>query len=94
VFVADRAAAARVAAAAPAAGIAGLTVLAVTDRPLGGLPLAEVVDREGLLRARYGGAAGVTYLLRPDQHVLGRWAAWDAAALGAAWRRCLTETHA
>ena len=68
---------------------AGLAVVAVTDRPHGDLPLPELVDHAGLVRARYGGSPGVTYLIRPDQHVLGRWRGWDPAALSAAWRDCL-----
>jgi 3-(3-hydroxy-phenyl)propionate hydroxylase len=48
-----------------------------------------LVDAEGLLRARYGGADGVTYLVRPDQHVAARFARPDPIALAQAWRRCL-----
>jgi 3-(3-hydroxy-phenyl)propionate hydroxylase len=89
VFVADRRQAGAVERTIAASGIDDLAVVAVTDRLCGDLPLPELVDREGLARARYGGRAGVTYLIRPDQHVLGRWSDWDPAALGAAWRHCL-----
>jgi 3-(3-hydroxy-phenyl)propionate hydroxylase len=89
VFVAERRDAAYIADTAAAAGIAGLAVLAITNRRHGDLPLPELMDRDGLVQARYGGAPGVTYLVRPDQHVLGRWRGWDPAALGAAWRNCL-----
>jgi len=89
VFVADRRDAGHIAGTAAAAGIADLAVIAITDRRLGDLPLPELVDRDGLVRGRYGGATGVTYLIRPDQHVLGRWRDWDPAVLGAAWRDCL-----
>jgi 3-(3-hydroxy-phenyl)propionate hydroxylase len=34
-------------------------------------------DPEGLARVRYGGAPGVTYLIRPDQHVAARFARYD-----------------
>jgi 3-(3-hydroxy-phenyl)propionate hydroxylase len=53
-----------------------------------------LVDREGRAGVRYGGAPGVTYLIRPDQHVLGRWDHWDPAALGRAWRACLGSAQA
>jgi len=89
VFVADRRDAAAIERTIAACGIADLAVVALTDRPCGDLPLPELVDREGLTRARYGGRTGVTYLIRPDQHVLGRWGEWNPAALGAAWRLCL-----
>jgi 3-(3-hydroxy-phenyl)propionate hydroxylase len=89
VFLGDARDAARVAGSVSACGIAGLRVVAVTGRAHGALPLDEVVDRAGVLRSRYGGAPGVTYLIRPDQHVLGRWGAWDPEALKAAWRNCL-----
>ena len=91
VFVHDQGEAAQVANSVAACGIAGLAVLAVVDRPLRAPVLPAVVDREGLLRARYGGAPGVTYLIRPDQHVAARWAEWSPAALRAAWQRCLAE---
>jgi 3-(3-hydroxy-phenyl)propionate hydroxylase len=44
-------------------------------------------DPEGLARARYGGAPGVTYLIRPDQHVAARFARYDPAAVGRALAR-------
>lgn len=45
-------------------------------------------DVSAALAARYLGAAerGI-YLVRPDQHVAGRWAAWDEAAVRAALAR-------
>jgi 3-(3-hydroxy-phenyl)propionate hydroxylase len=87
-FVGDSAGA-RLPATVADTGIAGLRVVAVTRLPVGTLPVTELHDRDGLVGARYGGAPGVTYLIRPDQHVLGRWRSWDAAALGAAWRSYL-----
>ena len=48
-----------------------------------------LVDRDGIASARYGGAPGVTYLIRPDQHVLGRWSQWDLDALRTTWRNYL-----
>jgi 3-(3-hydroxy-phenyl)propionate hydroxylase len=44
-------------------------------------------DPEGLARARYGGSPGVTYLIRPDQHVAARFAGFDPDALSHALRR-------
>jgi 3-(3-hydroxy-phenyl)propionate hydroxylase len=44
-------------------------------------------DIEGLARARYGGAPGVTYLIRPDQHVAARFARYDPEAVGRALAR-------
>ncbi len=35
-------------------------------------PSGDLQDAEGLLAARYGGAPGVAYLIRPDQHVAAR----------------------
>jgi 3-(3-hydroxy-phenyl)propionate hydroxylase len=49
---------------------------------------AEVLgDPAGLARARYGGAPGVTYLIRPDQHVAARFARYDPGAVGRALAR-------
>src|SRR5690606_10634421 len=44
-------------------------------------------DPEGLARTRYGGAPGVTYLIRPDQHVAARFRRYDPGALGRALAR-------
>jgi len=44
-------------------------------------------DPEGLARARYGGAPGVTYLIRPDQHVAARFAGYDPEAVARALAR-------
>jgi len=41
-------------------------------------------DVQGLVGERYGGGPGVTYLIRPDQHVAARFATFDPAALAAA----------
>jgi 3-(3-hydroxy-phenyl)propionate hydroxylase len=40
-----------------------------------------LLDIEGLVHERYGGKPGVTYLIRPDQHVAARFADFDANAL-------------
>jgi 3-(3-hydroxy-phenyl)propionate hydroxylase len=65
----------------------GAALLAVTPRPLPGGTAVQVVDAQGLVRSRYGGADGVIYLIRPDQHVAARFARPDRAALERAWRR-------
>lgn len=44
----------------------------------------ELIDARSLAHKRYGGAPGVTYLIRPDQHVAARFAAFDIDALAAA----------
>jgi 3-(3-hydroxy-phenyl)propionate hydroxylase len=44
-------------------------------------------DPDGLARARYGGAPGVTYLIRPDQHIAGRFASYDPDAVRRALAR-------
>jgi len=51
-------------------------------------------DPEGLARARYGGAPGVTYLIRPDQHVAARFARFDPDAVGRALARATLEEAA
>ncbi|HEX2477973.1 MAG TPA: FAD-dependent oxidoreductase [Geminicoccaceae bacterium] len=54
----------------------------------GATAAAEVLgDPTGLARARYGGAPGVTYLIRPDQHIAARFSHHDPAALGRALAR-------
>jgi len=90
VFLDTLAEAAQVADSGAATGIRDLQVFAVTERVLSDLGLPQLMDRDGLVRARYGGSRGVTYLIRPDQHVLGRWPRWDPARLGAAWQKCLS----
>lgn len=44
----------------------------------------ELIDARGLVDRRYDGRPGVTYLIRPDQHVAARFASFDVAALIAA----------
>ena len=64
-----------------------LRIVQVNELP-GATAAGEVLgDPEGLARARYGGAPGVTYLIRPDQHVAARFARFDPDAVGRALRR-------
>jgi 3-(3-hydroxy-phenyl)propionate hydroxylase len=55
---------------------------------------AVLGDPEGLARARYGGAPGVTYLIRPDQHVAARFPQYDPAAVGRALARATLRESA
>jgi 3-(3-hydroxy-phenyl)propionate hydroxylase len=64
-----------------------LRLVQVNEQP-GATATGEVLgDPEGLARARYDGAPGVTYLIRPDQHVAARFARFDSDAIGRALRR-------
>jgi 3-(3-hydroxy-phenyl)propionate hydroxylase len=47
----------------------------------------DLVDVQGLIAARYGGAPGVVYLIRPDQHVAARFRDPTAADLASAFAR-------
>ena len=66
------------------ADVAGLMIA-----PTGASPASWTVlsDRDGLLRQRYDGQPGTTYLIRPDRYVAARWRRPDGAALAAALRR-------
>lgn len=44
-------------------------------------------DDEGLASARYDGAEGAVYLIRPDQHIAARWRSFDPAKIRAAIAR-------
>jgi len=56
--------------------------------PLRRLALSATDDPSGALAERYlGEAANAVYLIRPDQHVAARWAAFGEAAVRAALRR-------
>ncbi|MBO6561175.1 MAG: FAD-dependent oxidoreductase [Nisaea sp.] len=53
--------------------------------PLRGIALSAGEDASGALRERYlGTAKQAVYLLRPDQHVAGRWPSYDPSAIAAA----------
>ncbi len=60
----------------------GTEAAAVTEGPVSAALLS--VPADALMRERYG--VGV-YLIRPDQHVAGRWPVFDADAIRAAIRR-------
>jgi len=88
VFVDELADVAQIERDARECGIVGLRVVLIAPGARGA-GACVLGDREGLVRARYGGARGVTYLIRPDQHVVARWPHWQPQALRAAWQTCL-----
>jgi 3-(3-hydroxy-phenyl)propionate hydroxylase len=51
--------------------------------------LTALVDVEGLAGMRYGAAPGTACLVRPDQHVAGRWRRFEPGAVRQAARRML-----
>ncbi len=60
----------------------------VDDIVVQGVHVSTADDPNGMLAARYlGEATSAVYLVRPDQHVVARWAAHDEAAVIAAVRR-------
>ncbi|MEL6522858.1 MAG: FAD-dependent oxidoreductase [Pseudomonadota bacterium] len=62
----------------------------VNGAPLDVLHLRTEHDVEGFLAERYlGGARSAIYLIRPDQHVAGRWPDFDARAVAAAARKIM-----
>ena len=66
----------------------GLRELVVTPdaAPFDG-EFAVLVDADGLARRRYGGLPGSVHLIRPDQHVAGRWPVLNDRAVWAALDR-------
>jgi len=47
----------------------------------------DVFDTDGLIKERYDGDQTAVYLIRPDQHVVGRWKQFDQAAIEAALQK-------
>jgi 3-(3-hydroxy-phenyl)propionate hydroxylase len=73
-----------------AEGLVPLQVLLVTASDDVRLPgTRTLVDSAGLIRQRYDGAAGTSYLLRPDQHVCARWRRVSPDAARSALRHSL-----
>jgi 3-(3-hydroxy-phenyl)propionate hydroxylase len=78
--------------AATAAGLAALAqapipvaAVVVAPRPIHApADVTALIDPEGVAAARYDGAAGTTYLLRPDQLIAARWRRFDPAAIAVA----------
>jgi 3-(3-hydroxy-phenyl)propionate hydroxylase len=50
----------------------------------------DLRDGRGLLTQRCDAAPGTVYLLRPDQHVAGRWRSFDADRIRGAMAKCLS----
>ncbi len=61
--------------------------------PPAGVKLAtvgiDVIDTDGVLAQRLDATPGAVYLLRPDQHLAGRWRTFDRAKVEAARARAL-----
>ena len=49
----------------------------------------DFTDPNGTLTQRYDAAPGTTYLIRPDQHVAGRWRSFDADTITRALGRAI-----
>jgi 3-(3-hydroxy-phenyl)propionate hydroxylase len=64
-----------------------LSVIAPGCEP--GIPGARLIDRDGLFATRYDARPGTTYLVRPDQHVAGRWRSFAPEHIRRALERAL-----
>lgn len=72
---------------------ANLQLIIVVEQPpltLQIIPRVKVIfDAENMLTQRLNGKLGVSYLLRPDNYVAGRWHNWQLEKLDSALRGCL-----
>ncbi len=66
----------------PVAAREDLPQVVVSDKPVPGVD--TVADPTGMASDRYGGDDGITYLVRPDQHIAARFTAPDPDAISAA----------
>lgn len=72
--------------------LAGLdTPVKVVSIGAGGATSATLVDADGSVTRRYDGKPGTFYLVRPDQHVAGRFRTPDVAAIRQALARAICE---
>lgn len=55
--------------------------------------LRVLEDYTGRFVERYDAEPGTVYLIRPDQHVAGRWRAFDTARIAAAVARATCNQH-
>lgn len=66
----------------------GFQIITIGDVAVGpdaACAVLSITDISTSLRARFlGDAPSAVYLLRPDQHIIGRWPKWDSAAITAA----------
>jgi len=51
----------------------------------------DILDSKNLLKERYDGKEGTTYLLRPDQHVAARWRTFDQTKIENALKRATAQ---
>ncbi|WP_135078302.1 FAD-dependent oxidoreductase [Terasakiella sp. SH-1] len=51
----------------------------------------DIEDTKGCLKERYDGQDGTTYLIRPDQHVAGRWRSFDDTEIATAIMRATAQ---
>jgi len=64
------------------------------DVPEGGdgVSVVSITDPDDALRSRYlGDQHGAVYLIRPDQHVVARWPAFDSDEIAAAMNNALAK---
>ncbi|MCV6546237.1 MAG: FAD-dependent oxidoreductase [Cohaesibacter sp.] len=78
----------------------GFVLLVFGDKPMDKISMAglevrvlcvdqDLQDVQGLVRQRYDGKDGTTYLIRPDQHVAARWRNFDRTKIEAAVKRAI-----
>lgn len=67
--------------------------LVVASRPMQS-PFPLLVDSQDTIRKRYDARPGTCYLVRPDQHVAGRWRNLNPDKLIQAWRRATAHNPA
>ena len=48
---------------------------------------ANIIDKKGLIQQHYDATPGTFYLIRPDQHVAGRWRNYDSGKVEKAFAK-------
>lgn len=92
VFAPDNAAVERYRSLLQQAGLA-MRLVAVLPAQVGAIVGDALSDRQGIAKERYGGEPGVTYLIRPDQHVAARFPHFDVDAIRQAHAQSLGGAH-